>query len=129
MARPCSREPCGHAAAAGCMAACLAVCAAASMVSFAAIATMAHAAAAGSGPAMARAAPARPNVLLMLCDDLRPWMPFYGDTMGIEAPNLAKLASEGMAFNNSYCQAAVCSPTRNSFSELWPHGLQVQSHH
>jgi hypothetical protein len=82
---------------------------------------MVHAAAAGSGPAMAqqaRAAPARPNVLLMLCDDLRPWMPFYGDTMGIEAPNLAKLASEGMAFNNSYCQAAVCSPTRNSFSEI-----------
>ena len=59
--------------------------------------------------------PARPNVLLMLCDDLRPWMPFYGDEMGVQAPNLAKLAATGMAFNNTYCQAAVCSPTRNSF--------------
>ena len=61
------------------------------------------------------ARPARPNVLLMLCDDLRPWMPFYGDEMGVKAPNLAKLAATGMAFNNTYCQAAVCAPTRNSF--------------
>jgi iduronate 2-sulfatase len=61
------------------------------------------------------AEPAKPNVLLMLCDDLRPWMPFYGDEMGVKAPNLAKLAAEGMAFNNSYCQQAICSPTRNSF--------------
>ena len=59
--------------------------------------------------------PERPNVLLMLCDDLRPWMPFYGDQMGVQAPNLAKLAATGMTFNNTYCQAAVCSPTRNSF--------------
>ena len=42
-------------------------------------------------------------------------MPFYGDEMGVQAPNLAKLAAEGMAFNNTYCQQAICSPTRNSF--------------
>ena len=40
--------------------------------------------------------------------------------MGVEAPNLAKLASEGMVFNNTYCQAAVCSPTRNSFMSKPP---------
>eukprot|EP01043_Picozoa_sp_COSAG02_P118515 COSAG02_NODE_55110_length_292_cov_0.927461_1_plen_40_part_10 len=40
-------------------------------------------------------------------------MPFYGDEMGVQAPNLAKLAAEGMAFNNTYCQQAICSPTRN----------------
>eukprot|EP00038_Savillea_parva_P010432 m.190238 g.190238 ORF g.190238 m.190238 type:complete len:737 (-) comp17994_c0_seq1:155-2365(-) len=60
------------------------------------------------------APPGSPNVLLMLVDDLRPWLPFYGADR-IVAPNLAKLAASGVQFNNSYVNQAVCSPTRNSF--------------
>ena len=55
-----------------------------------------------------------PNVLLLLVDDLRPMLPFYG-TDRMKAPNLAKLAASGLQFNNSYVQQAICSPTRNSF--------------
>jgi hypothetical protein len=32
-----------------------------------------------------------------------------------QAPNLEKLASESMVFNNTYVQQAVCGPSRNSF--------------
>eukprot|EP00035_Acanthoeca_spectabilis_P012277 m.219155 g.219155 ORF g.219155 m.219155 type:complete len:263 (+) comp15574_c1_seq5:81-869(+) len=51
---------------------------------------------------------------LALHTDLRPWLPFYGESR-IIAPNLAKLAASGVLFNNSYVNIAVCSPTRNSF--------------
>ena len=60
------------------------------------------------------APPGAPNVLLVLVDDLRPWLPFYGAER-LVAPNLARLAASGVQFNNSYVQQAVCSPTRNSF--------------
>lgn len=60
------------------------------------------------------APPGAPNVLLLLVDDLRPWLPFYGAEK-LVAPNLQKLAQSGVQFNNTYVQQAVCSPTRNSF--------------
>ena len=48
-------------------------------------------------------------------DDMRPWFAPFTSRYGVKAPNLAKLASESLVFNNTYVQQAVCSPSRNSF--------------
>ncbi|MSU48766.1 MAG: DUF4976 domain-containing protein [Opitutus sp.] len=62
----------------------------------------------------AAAAPAnRPNVLFIAVDDLRPEFGAYGANY-VKSPNLDRLAKAGITFNRSYCQQAVCSPTRSS---------------
>jgi arylsulfatase A-like enzyme len=55
----------------------------------------------------------RPNVLFIAVDDLRPEFGAYGFNY-IKSPNLDRLARSGITFNRSYCQQAVCSPTRSS---------------
>jgi len=65
---------------------------------------------------LARAAdssPARPNVLFIAVDDLRPEFGAYGADY-IKSPNLDRLAKSGITFQRAYCQQAVCSPTRTS---------------
>ena len=54
----------------------------------------------------------KPNILVVLCDDLG-----YGDLEcyghpHIKTPELNKLASEGIRFTNFYSAAPVCSPAR-----------------
>lgn len=56
---------------------------------------------------------ARPNVLFIASDDLRPELGCYGNTV-IKSPNIDRLASWGTTFKRAYCQQAVCSPTRTS---------------
>ena len=55
-----------------------------------------------------------PNIVFILADDLG-WadLPVYGNTFN-EAPNISKLADEGMRFDNAYAACPVCSPTRAS---------------
>ncbi len=55
----------------------------------------------------------RPNVLFVIFDDLRPELGCYGNTE-IKTPHLDALAGQGMCFTQSYCQAAVCAPSRAS---------------
>ena len=56
---------------------------------------------------------ARPNVLFLAIDDLRPQLGCYGDTR-IKTPNIDSLAADGLLFERAYCQQAVCSPSRTS---------------
>ena len=56
---------------------------------------------------------ARPNVLFIAVDDLRPELGCYGNTI-IKSPNIDRIASSGMVFRQAYCQQAVCSPSRSS---------------
>jgi arylsulfatase A-like enzyme len=56
----------------------------------------------------------RPNIILLLADDLG-----YGDlscfgSLAVKTPHLDRLAGEGMKFNRFYAGSAVCSPTRAS---------------
>jgi uncharacterized sulfatase len=55
---------------------------------------------------------ARPNIILILCDDLG-----YGDLgsyggRAIETPNIDRLARSGMRFTDYYACNAVCAPSR-----------------
>lgn len=55
----------------------------------------------------------KPNILFIAIDDLRPELGCYGSKSAV-SPNLDKLASEGLLFNNAYCQQAICGPSRAS---------------
>jgi arylsulfatase A-like enzyme len=55
----------------------------------------------------------KPNVLLIAVDDLKPVLGCYGARM-IRTPNIDRLAKRGTVFTQSYCQQAVCGPTRAS---------------
>lgn len=55
----------------------------------------------------------KPNVLLILVDDLKPSFGAYGDTW-VHSPNLDRLAARGMRFERAYCNQAVCAPSRNN---------------
>jgi len=69
----------------------------------------------------------KPNVLLIVADDLRPEPGCYGG-LG-ETPQLDALAESGMRFDRAYCQKAVCWPSRNSFfSGLMPANLGKANH-
>lgn len=56
---------------------------------------------------------ARPNILLILCDDLG-----YGDVRAynssgkIATPSFDRLATEGMRFTDAHTSSSVCTPTR-----------------
>lgn len=55
-----------------------------------------------------------PNVLFISVDDLRPTLGVYGDEQAV-TPNIDRFAmEEALTFTNTYCQAAVCAPSRAS---------------
>lgn len=53
----------------------------------------------------------KPNVLLIMVDDLKPAIGAYGDETAI-TPEMDKLASEGIRFDAAYSNQAVCAPSR-----------------
>jgi arylsulfatase A-like enzyme len=91
----------------------------------------------------------RPNVLFVLCDDLRPdALGCYG-SLHVKTPNIDALANNGVRFENAFCTTSLCSPSRASiltglyahrhgvrdnFSELpprlshWPMQLQANGY-
>ncbi len=55
-----------------------------------------------------------PNIIFILADDLGGKdLPVYGNSFN-EAPNISRLAEEGLLFTNAYAACPVCSPTRAS---------------
>ena len=55
----------------------------------------------------------RKNILFIAVDDLRPELGCYGHYM-VKSPNIDALAKSGVLFERTYCQQAVCAPTRAS---------------
>lgn len=53
----------------------------------------------------------KPNILLLLVDDLKPTLGVYGDKAA-HSPNIDRLASKGMVFTQAYCNQAVCMASR-----------------
>ncbi|AHM61172.1 sulfatase [Flammeovirgaceae bacterium 311] len=71
----------------------------------------------------------KPNIILILADDLG-WsdLPSYGNKFN-EAPNLDRMASEGMLFTNAYSASPVCSPARAAIiSGQYPARLGIVAH-
>lgn len=54
----------------------------------------------------------RPNVLMLLVDDLRPEIGAYGSD--VITPNIDKLAASGTLFERAYCNVPVCGASRAS---------------
>lgn len=80
----------------------------------------------GSGEVNRQAAPARPNILLLIADDHR------GGVLGIDGdprratPRLDRLAREGVRFDRAYCNSPVCTASRQSFiTGRLPHAVGV----
>lgn len=55
----------------------------------------------------------KPNVLFIAVDDLRPQLGCYGQNQ-INSPNIDRLAKEGLLFERTYCQQAICMASRAS---------------
>lgn len=56
---------------------------------------------------------AKPNILFISIDDLRPELGCYGSPIAV-TPHIDAIAAEGLQFNKAYCQQAICSPSRAS---------------
>ena len=70
----------------------------------------------------------RPNVLFIAVDDLRPELGTYGTDAF--TPNIDRLASAGVRFDQAYCQQAVCGASRLSLmSGLYPIRTGEQTFH
>ncbi len=56
----------------------------------------------------------KPNIIFIMADDLGSGeLGCYGNTFN-ETPNLDKLSTQGLKFNQAYAAAPICSPTRAS---------------
>ncbi len=59
------------------------------------------------------ASASRPNVLMLVVDDMNAWVGCMGHPAA-RTPNIDRLASRGRLFQRAYCQQAVCNPSRAS---------------
>jgi arylsulfatase A-like enzyme len=58
--------------------------------------------------------PTRPNIVFVLVDDLGYWGLGCAGNDEIRTPNLDRVATEGIRFDNYFCTSPVCSPARAS---------------
>ena len=57
---------------------------------------------------------ARPNVLLIMVDDLNDWVGCYGGHPQVITPHIDRLAKRGVRFTSAYTPSPVCGPARNA---------------
>jgi len=82
--------------------------------------------AAASRPVYGRAKDRRPNLLYVLADDHAGYVLGADGNAQARTPNLDRLAAEGTRFAKNYCNAPVCTASRQSFfTSLLPHASGV----
>ncbi|RME85212.1 MAG: sulfatase [Caldilineae bacterium] len=76
----------------------------------------------------AQAQKSRPNILLMLAEDIGPDLQCYG-VGEVQTPHLDRLAAEGMRYTQAFCVAPVCSPSRTALlTGVYPYTIRAQHH-
>ncbi|HBY63671.1 MAG TPA: sulfatase, partial [Solibacterales bacterium] len=65
--------------------------------------------------AQRRGAPERPNVLVIMADDLAAWMLGCYGNQEIRTPNIDRFARSGVRFINSFVTTPICSASRATF--------------
>src|SRR5688572_28696109 len=69
----------------------------------------------------------RPNIILIVGEDLGPELGCYGDTYA-RTPNMDKLAAEGARFTRAFTHAPVCAPSRSGLiTGRYP--IAIGTHH
>ncbi len=69
----------------------------------------------------------RPNFLWISTEDISPDLGCYGDRYAV-TPNLDRLASQGMRYNNVFSHSGVCAPTRSGIiTGMYP--TTIGTHH
>lgn len=66
----------------------------------------------------------KPNILIIIADDLSKNLGVYGEE-AIKTPNIDGVAKNGFLFDNAFCTASSCSPSRASIlTGKYPHELK-----
>ncbi|TXG39092.1 sulfatase [Seonamhaeicola maritimus] len=56
----------------------------------------------------------KPNVLLIMVDDMNDWVGAFGGNPQAITPNMDALATKSTIFEKAYCSAPLCNPSRTS---------------
>ncbi|WP_254412627.1 sulfatase-like hydrolase/transferase [Dyadobacter diqingensis] len=71
-------------------------------------------------------APDRPNILWIVSEDNSPFIGAYGDKFAT-TPAIDQLAREGILYQNAFCTAAVCAPSRATLiTGMYPSSLGTE---
>ena len=64
----------------------------------------------------------KPNILLIVCDDLNDYIETLGGHPQSKTPNIRKLIDSGVSFTQAHCNIPICNPSRASFATgIYPH--------
>ncbi len=73
-------------------------------------------------PASLAVAADKPNVILIVCDDLNDYVEDLGGHPQAQTPNIERLCKSGVSFRQAHCNIPICAPSRSSFlTGLYPH--------
>jgi hypothetical protein len=63
----------------------------------------------------------KPNILLIVCDDLNDYIETLGGHPQAKTPNITKLINSGVSFTQAHCNIPICNPSRASFVTVFTH--------
>ncbi|WP_237706932.1 sulfatase family protein [Ochrovirga pacifica] len=69
----------------------------------------------------------KPNIIWLMAEDMSTDLECYG-MPDVKTPNLNKMASEGVRFNNAFVTNPICSPSRSAMM-LGTHQVKTNTHH
>src|SRR5580700_7000475 len=76
----------------------------------------------GLSPASLVAQAKKPNVIIIITDDMRWDCMSCAGHKHLKTPNLDRLAKQGVRFKNAFCTTSLCSPSRASIlSGMYAH--------
>ena len=67
-----------------------------------------------AGPLAGQASAQNPNVLMIAVDDQNDWIGCMNGHPQAKTPNIDRLASRGVVFQNAHCQSPLCNSSRSS---------------